>query len=283
VPFLPPDFEETRQRTSSSRVRRTRWPPGRPRPTPGRRDRRHLRHRRLEGALEQRLGRQAVRPREARLLRHRQRRRVRQPAAFESVERGWQKIRARPRQEGPARQLPQGIKDANEFFQEYDWAAFHVLLKKAGEPKRNYPRLDLTSRCPPTDWVVEDLLVASEATVLAGDGGVGKSFHHDGAALASPTRREDVPRPAVKKHGPVLYVDEENSASSRCSASRARLRPEEALPNLEYLWYAGVDLLNEPEKLLEEAAGDRAGARRRGLAEPRRARRRGELETDMTG
>lgn len=181
--------------------------------------------------------------------------------AAASVERGWAKIQDALGRKARRVVLPQGINDVAEFFQTYDWAAFRVLLKKAREPKRFYKRLDLSKDAPPTDWLVEDFAVRHEATVLAGDGGVGKSFITMQLALAVASGQATFLDLAIKRHGRVLYVDEENSADlilQRLNALSRDMFGEGTLPpqvreNLEYLWYAGVDLLNEPEKLREEA------------------------------
>lgn len=174
--------------------------------------------------------------------------------AAKSVERSWQKIRGDLGRKARRVVLPQGINDVAEFFQRYDWAAFQVLLQAAAKPVRHYPRLDLTQEAPETDWLVEDFLVASEATVFAGDGGVGKSFILMALALAVAGGEPTFLGLPIKKHGPVLYVDEENSRQLVLQRLRAMgFDPAVHLPNLEYLWYAGVDLLNEPEKLHEEA------------------------------
>lgn len=149
--------------------------------------------------------------------------------------------------------LPQGIEDVAEFFRTYDWEAFRVLLKKADEPRRHYRRLDLNQAVPDTDWVVEDLAVANEAQVVAGDGGVGKSFITMAMALAVSGRDDTFLGLPIKKHGPVLYVDEENSAAIALQRLHALGYDKKRHAALEYIWYAGVDLLNEPEKLLEEA------------------------------
>jgi RecA-family ATPase len=136
----------------------------------------------------------------------------------------------------------------------YDWAAFQVLLQAASQPTRHYPRLDLTQTVPQTDWLVEDFLVRSEAAALVGDGGVGKSFITMALALAVAGGDKEFLGMPLKAHGPVLYVDEENSMGLVLQRLHALgFEPDKHLPNLEYLWYAGVDLLNEPEKLLEEA------------------------------
>lgn len=176
------------------------------------------------------------------------------PDGAASVENAWQKIRTDLGRKARRVILPQGINDVAEFFQRYDWAAFQVLLKRASEPVRHYPRLDLSKPAPEVDWLVEDLIVRNEATVLAGDGGVGKSFVTMALALAVAGGEETFLGRPIKRHGKVLYVDEENSAALVLQRLNALGMEPKHWENLDYLWYAGVDLLNEPEKLLEEAA-----------------------------
>lgn len=173
--------------------------------------------------------------------------------AAKATETAWAKIRADLGRKARRVTLPQGINDVAEFFQRYDWAAFATLLKAAAEPKRSYPRLDLTQDVPPTDWVVEDLFVASEATGLVGDSGVGKSFITMALALAISGGEDTFLGLPVKKHGPVLYVDEENSAQLVLSRLKALGYDPKTHAGLEFLWYAGVDLAGEPQRLLEEA------------------------------
>lgn len=175
------------------------------------------------------------------------------PDGAASVERAWLEIRSDLGRRARRVILPQGINDVAEFFQQYDWAAFEVLLKQASEPKRNYPRLDLTVPVPDTDWLVEDFLVSSEASVLAGDGGVGKSWITMALALAVAGGEEKFLGLKVRKHGPVVYVDEESSRELLIQRLNALgFDPKVHLPNLEVIWYQGVDLLNEPERLLED-------------------------------
>ncbi len=175
------------------------------------------------------------------------------PDGAASVERAWQTIRGDLGRKARRVVLPQGINDVAEFFQRYDWAAFQVLLRKAAEPKRHYPRLDLTKPVPDTDWLVEDLFVRSEATALVADGGVGKSWITMALALAVAGGDDEFLGLPVKRHGRVLYVDEENSADLVFQRLNALGMKERHRENLDYIWYGGVDLLNEPEKLLEEA------------------------------
>jgi hypothetical protein len=175
------------------------------------------------------------------------------PDGAASVERAWNEIRRDLGRKARRIMLPQGINDVAEFFQTYDWAAFEVLLKQASEPKRNYPRLDLLQPVPDTDWLIEDLLVSSEASVLSGDGGVGKSWLTMALALAVAGGESKYLGLNVLKHGPVIYVDEENSRELLLQRLHALgFDPKIHLPNLEVIWYRGVDLLNEPERLLED-------------------------------
>lgn len=175
------------------------------------------------------------------------------PGGAASVERAWNEIRSDLGRRARRIMLPQGVNDVAEFFQQYDWAAFEVLLKQASEPKRNYPRLDLLQPVPDTDWLVEDFLVSSEATVLAGDGGVGKSWITMALALAVAGGEDKFLGLKIKKHGPVIYVDEESSRELFLQRIHALgFDPKIHLPNLEVIWYRGVDLLNEPERLHED-------------------------------
>ena len=173
--------------------------------------------------------------------------------AVKASDRAWQQIRGDLGRKARRVRLPQGVNDVAEFFQQYDWAAFQVLLQAAAEPRRHYPRLDLAQPVPDTDWLIEDLIVASEVTVIAGDSGVGKSFLTKAMALAVAGDDPAYLGLRVKKHGPVIYVDEENSAQLALQRLNALGMTDEHRKRLEYLWYAGVDLANEPEKLLEEA------------------------------
>jgi KaiC/GvpD/RAD55 family RecA-like ATPase len=173
--------------------------------------------------------------------------------AVDASDKAWQKIRGDLGRKARRVRLPQGTNDLAEFFQAYDWAAFQVLLKKAGEPIRHYPRLDLTQDVPPTDWLIEDFLVRSEATAFIGDGGVGKSFITMAMALVVSGDEDEFLGLKVRQHGPVLYVDEENSQQLVLQRLKALGMDERHHKQLEYIWYAGVDLAREPQKLLEEA------------------------------
>ena len=166
---------------------------------------------------------------------------------------GWEKVKEKLGRKARRVILPPGIKDVAEFFQEYSWEAFAVLLRRAAEPVRHYKRLDLGQRVPDVKWLVEDLLVSYEAHVLGGDGGSYKSWFCQALALSVAGSDNTFVGLPITRHGRVLYVDEEQSADLVLQRLTALGMTEEHRQNLEYLWWAGVDLANEPEKLLEEA------------------------------
>lgn len=184
------------------------------------------------------------------------------PEAAASVERGWKALREDLGKRARRVTLPQGINDVAEFFMQYDWAAFQALLKRADTPIRNYPRLDLSKPVPDTEWLVEDLLVAKEVTVLAADSGVGKSMIMGSLAVAIARGDKAWLGKKIARHGKVMVVDEEQSAQlamqrlaalASSETERFNTLPANVRDNLEYIWYAGVDLVNEADKLLEDA------------------------------
>lgn len=175
------------------------------------------------------------------------------PTAASQGDKEWEKIRKSLGHKARRVRLPQGCKDLAEFFKQYSWAAIMVLLEAAAEPRRHYPRLDLTKPAPPTNWLVDRLFVHGEATVLVGNGGVGKSFFTQKLALAVAGGESTFLGLDVKSGGPVLYVDEENGQDLVRQRLAAFGINDQQKKNLEYIWYAGVDLANEPELLLEEA------------------------------
>ena len=173
--------------------------------------------------------------------------------AAKSVDRAWKEIRADLGPKAKRVQLPQGVNDVAEFFQQYDWAAFRVLLQKSLQPVTHYPRLDLSVPPPPIDWLVEDFIPAGEVNVWAADSGTGKSWIAMQLALAVAGEEEEtflgLP---LHKHGRVVYVDEENPVDLIYQRLNALGLGPHHMKNLDYLARAGVDLVREPHKLLEE-------------------------------
>jgi len=118
------------------------------------------------------------------------------------------------------------------------------------KPDRNYYPLDLFAPVPPIDWIVENVLVAGEATLLVADGGVGKSFFALALSLAVAGGDRFVGNPVTR--GRVVYVDEEGSPSLALQRMEQLGATIPAKRNIDYLSFQGIDLVREPEKLIED-------------------------------
>ena len=174
--------------------------------------------------------------------------------AYEAIVRAKRQIRERLGRKAKFVTLPQSIQDGCEFFAAYDWAAFAELLKAAAQPVTHYRRLDLSKEVPETPWLVDDLFVCGEATALSAESGAGKSWLTMALALAVAGGEETFLGRPLHKSGKVIYVDEEQSEELVLQRLRALgYDNDRHKENLEYLWYPGVDLKNEPHLLLEEA------------------------------
>jgi hypothetical protein len=175
------------------------------------------------------------------------------PDGAKSVERGWRDIRSDLGRRARRVKLPQGPADVAEFFQTYDWAAFEVLLKAAAAPVRHFKPIDWTQPTPETDWLVKDLLVMGEVTVLAGDSGIGKSFLTQALGHAVASGETLFLGRKLLHNGLVMYVDEENSESLIVQRIKALGLKPEHYENFEYISYGGVNLFAAPGLLLEQA------------------------------
>lgn len=174
------------------------------------------------------------------------------PDAAKATEKALTQIRKDLGRKARLVKLPQGINDLAEFFQVYDWAALQVLLAKAAEPRMNYPRLDLAKEPGPVDWLIEGLVAAPDITVLYGDGGVSKSMFLQALAVAVANGDPTFMGMPLRKHGRVLYVDEENPEDVVLSRLKKLGLTEQGRENLYYVWYQRIRLDEEPERLIHD-------------------------------
>lgn len=175
--------------------------------------------------------------------------------AYDSTERAWRTVRATLGAKARRVVLPQGADDVADFFQKYPgWPAFKVLLDAARQPKMPYPRLDLSQKVPPTDWIVEGLIASPDITVLYGDGGVSKSLFQQALAIAIVQGHDEFLGMPLKKHGRVLYIDQENPKDIVLSRLQKLGLTEADWDDLYYVWYGGVRLDEEPDKFYDAVA-----------------------------
>lgn len=179
------------------------------------------------------------------------------PDGAASVERAWSEVKADLGQKARRVVLPQGINDVAEFFMQYDWAAFEVLLKKAAQPVKHFPTVDFSKPAPPVDWLVADMLERGTVNLLAGPPGSGKSFLTMQLAVSLVLgEQEFLERRVNADSGRVLYVDEEQPLPlvlARMQALGLPLDPGVWGDRLAYLNQAGVNMVAEPHLLAEQA------------------------------
>ena len=116
---------------------------------------------------------------------------------------------------------------------------------------RHYSPMDLFTPTPPVNWVVENVVVGGETTLLIADGGAGKSFVALWMALCVASGQPFLSNPVSK--GLAIYVDEEGSPDLALQRLAQLGATPEQRRNLHYLNYAGVDLVRHPRKLIEDA------------------------------
>lgn len=171
------------------------------------------------------------------------------PEGAASVERGKAQIKAALGKKARFVRLPQGPQDAAEFFMTYDWGAFRVLLEQAMEHKFHYTPVDLTGRPPEYEWLVQDLLVRGDISLLSGDPGVGKSWLMYDLAIAVASGRETWLGMPLLRHGKVMIVDQENPLATTWQRLVALGMTPEVAKNIHLLWYAGVRMDQEEAAL----------------------------------
>ena len=170
--------------------------------------------------------------------------------AAKSVERAWQTIRKGLGRKARRVVLPQGTNDVCEFLQLYSWAALKVLLDQASELELPYKRLVFSADPIEFDWLVQDLIVQGDVCMVAGDPGVGKSWFTMDLGLCVLGLRDEWLGMKVKHNGPVVVVDQENPQTTvRKRMQRLGLANDHE--DMHYLWYQGVRLDAQPEKLYE--------------------------------
>ena len=173
------------------------------------------------------------------------------PEGVASVEDAWGKIKSALGRKARRVTLPQGQKDLAEFFLTYDWAAFRELLIEASRPRMNFPRLDLSKDPPQVNWLVEGLIADRDITLLTGDGGVSKSLWMQALAVAIANGTGEFMGAKIPA-GRVLYVDQENPQDVAMSRLKKLGLTPEGMENLYYVWYGGVNLAGQPERLYED-------------------------------
>lgn len=147
--------------------------------------------------------------------------------------------------------LPAGIKDVCDYFKEHTKDDFRQLLQ---QPISRYTALDFADMDKPKeiDWLVQDLIPSGAINILFGNPYVGKSILSMSLATALVTGQPTWLGLPLKRHGRVLYVDEENPEQDVFRRlQRLGIRPGDT-PKFRYLLDQGIRLDRDPGPLLEE-------------------------------
>lgn len=141
------------------------------------------------------------------------------------------------------------MSEAKAWLKEHEVSVGNAIVDSF-RPHRHYKPLDLFAPVPPVDWVVENIVVGGEATLLIADGGAGKSFFALALSLAVAGGEPFLGN--TVKRGRVMYVDEEGSPALALQRLQQLGATMSQKRNLDYLNFEGVDLVRHPDRLIED-------------------------------
>lgn len=177
-----------------------------------------------------------------------------QRTAADDVEECWRRMKADLGRRVKRVYLPPGVKDVCEFFKVYSLSALRELFTQAANHRFHYTPLDMTSDPEDIKWLVEGLFARGDAAMIYGPGGVGKSWYLMSLATAIMMGSDTwlgMKIPEAVRGGRVVHVDEENP-EDLFRRRYQQLGYDPSVGKLHPLWYAGVRLDAEPEKLYED-------------------------------
>lgn len=169
------------------------------------------------------------------------------------VDTAWLKMRKLVGPHARRLHLPNEVKDVAQFFDTYDLAALRTLVETPGSGRTHYQGLDFSAEPPPVKWLWDSMMARGDIVLTQGEPNAGKSLVAQTLAVAVAEGWPSFLGHALRAHGRVLYVDQENPED----VARGRMAQlgltEKGLHNMLYLWEQGVSLDRHPDKLLDEA------------------------------
>ena len=170
------------------------------------------------------------------------------------VDTAWRAIRQSLGRKAQRINLPRGINDLCEFFEDLGLDSLRLLVERqprAGESR--FKSLDLTQEPPEIRWLVQDMICMGDVHLVIGDPGIGKSWITMGLALAVAGKRAEYLGHQVATHGDVLYVDEENPEDLIFDRFAKLGVTKEAAGRIRFLSNVGFKLDKDPDGLIDEA------------------------------
>lgn len=169
-----------------------------------------------------------------------------------NVDAAWKRLRHDLGPKGRRVRLPSNTKDLCAFFEHFDFETLSLIVKKGTQTSR-FRTLDLNKTPPEPNWLLEGLVALGDTTLLSGVPKLGKSWLTMGLAVAVVEGHESFLGRDVKRHGDVLYVDEENPEDVVYSRLHQLGLSTEGKRRLRYIWNDGLRLDRDPTALLDEA------------------------------
>ena len=170
------------------------------------------------------------------------------------VDTAWRSIRSALGSKAKRVNLPRGVNDVCEFFEDYDIDALRLLVDRQPKPgESRFKTLDLTADPPPVRWLVDNMICHGDIHLLIGEPGIGKSWITMALALAVAGASDNFLGRKVNEHGRVLYLDEENPEDLIYHRlTKLGLTPAVA-NNIRYLNNLGIRLDKQGDEVVEEA------------------------------
>jgi len=128
---------------------------------------------------------------------------------------------------------------------------------RAVPTSRHYQPMNLFAPTPEVDWVVRNVVVGGEATLLVAEGGIGKSFFALALSLSVAGGEAFLDEPVQQSR--VLYVDEEGSPALALQRLQQLGATTAQRENIDYLNFQNVDMVRRPGELIEDVQS--SGAR----------------------
>jgi 5S rRNA maturation endonuclease (ribonuclease M5) len=167
------------------------------------------------------------------------------------IEKAWTSIRGILGHKAKRIVLPEDVKDIVEFFENYSMDTFISLVSEVQAGKYHYQALDLSTKPPEYEWLVDGVIAKGDTTLLVGEPNVGKSWLSLSLAVAVANGDASWIKWPLNHHGRVLYIDEENPHD--VVYHRLRQLGLRNHDNIRYLHRQGVRLDRRFDKFLDEA------------------------------
>lgn len=170
------------------------------------------------------------------------------------VDTAWRNIRQDLGRKAKRIQLPRGVNDLCEFFEDYGLDALRVLVeRRTGPDDSRFRTLNLSVEPPPIRWLVEDMICGGDIHLIIGAPGIGKSWLTMALSVAVAGGRTEFLGRSIDGPGRVLYFDEENPETLVYQRFLKLGLNKDIAENIRFVSNVGIRLDKDPDAVLDEA------------------------------